>query len=163
MLVLGIDPGLDGALALLDGNALVMAGALPTAEDTTGKRTICSRAFATFLQALVPRPDLTVIEAVHAFPRDHPVSAFSFGRTYGQLLAVLEVLEMPLIRVPPEAWKKRVLAGCDKGKDASIAYVRQRWPLANLRRTTKSRKDSHDYAEAILLAEYGRLYLQGEH
>jgi len=70
------------------------------------------------------------------------------------------MMGLPTQEVPPQTWKAVVLKGTDKSKEAAIGWASSRYPLADLRRTHLCRGPSHDRAEAICLAEWGRLYLQ---
>jgi len=159
-MVIGIDPGLKGGICLAWGNMVdgldwetfpmpVAGGGI----DLVELKNILSRT-KKFDTALV------VIEKVHSMPKQGVVSSFKFGDGFGSLKTACVFLDLPFILVTPQRWKKVVLAGYDwKGnKDASIVWVKQRYPNLSLRPTERSRVDSHGLADAVCLAEYGKIY-----
>ncbi len=161
MRILGIDPGLGGAYAVLENNEIVWTRPFPLRPDVKGKNDIDTVALYNDLIAQ-PTFDLVVLEGVHGMPGDGPVGAFTFGRTVGKLRAIVELLNVPLIEPSPQKWKGKVLAGTDKSKEAAIGWAKNRYPKANLLRTPACRKPDHNVAEAIAMAEFGRLHLLGQ-
>jgi crossover junction endodeoxyribonuclease RuvC len=89
------------------------------------------------------------------------VSVFRFGFGAGLWVGILGALGIPFERVPPQAWKKAVLAGTAKDKAAAIAYCSRRFPAASLLATPRSTKPHDGLADALCLAEYGRRLLVG--
>ena len=87
------------------------------------------------------------IEKVGATPQMGVVSAFTFGRSYGWLLGVLDALRIPYEFVTPQKWQKAM--GCLTGGDKNVskAAAQRLWP---------SLKITHANADALLIAEYGR-------
>ena len=155
-MLIGIDPGLKGGICLawetLDWVTYpmpVMGGGLDLVELKT---------------ILTPpgmeRAKLVVIEKVHSMPKQGVASSFKFGDGFGSLKGLCVGLGLPFILVTPQKWKKTILAGYDwKGnKDTSIVWVKQRYPGLSLRPTERSRVDSHGLADAVCLAEYGKIY-----
>ena len=116
--VMGIDPGLDGAVAVI-----LPAGAeahvTPTiAAAGGGKRRLDA---AGMLVLLERHPiALAVIEAVGPMPKQGVVSTFRFGVGFGTWLGMLAALRIPHLAVTPHAWKKAILAGTTKDKGAAI-------------------------------------------
>ena len=96
-----------------------------------------------------------VVESVHAMPGNGAVSMFKFGKGCGEILGILAALGVVIHEPTPQAWKKAMLAGTDKGKDASIQVAENLFPEINL--VPKGCRKPHDgMAEALLMAEYGR-------
>ncbi len=148
MIVVGIDPGKKGALVRITDvtqEALVM--------PLIGKE-IDSFAISQWLKE--QRPDLVVMEKVGARPNQGVVSMFNFGDGYGKVKGVLETLAIPYQLVTPQAWKKVVLSGTAKDKDAAIQYVANRYPDLELI-PPRCRKPHDGIADATCLAEYARL------
>ncbi len=84
MLVLGIDPGSSGGLALIKNSntlpQIILALRMPTVT-IYGKKIIDTKKIATELQS---HPiDVSIIEKVHAMPRQGVTSSFQFGRNFG--------------------------------------------------------------------------------
>ena len=128
--VLGIDPGLDGGVALiLPGGA--EAHVTPTlAAGQGGKRLFDTTGMLNLLRA---HPiDLAVIEAVGPMPKQGVTSTFRFGEGYGLWLGMLAALGIPVQTVKPQAWKKVILAGTPKDKAAAVQYVQRRYPAVSL-------------------------------
>jgi crossover junction endodeoxyribonuclease RuvC len=125
--ILGIDPGLDGAVAAL-GSWGVTASVTPTlAASRGGKRRFDVTGMIALLEA---RPvELAVIEAVGTMPRQGLASTFRFEVGYGLWLGLLAALRIPHLTVLPPAWKKVVLAGTSRNKAAAIELARRRFPL----------------------------------
>jgi hypothetical protein len=75
------------------------------------------------------------------------VSAFSFGRGYGNLEMALTAAGIPFERVRPQVWQKAM--GCmTKGdKNISKAKAQELFP---------DKKATHWSSDALLIAEYGR-------
>lgn len=156
MLILGIDPGLDGALALVRGPELLAVHDLPS-EPTGGGGTVKRRLAAGMLAALLRealrehRDDaLVVIEYVSAGSGQGVASSFSFGDTAGCLRGVVQTLGLRIEYVTPAAWKRAMRVPADKSTARTIAAAR--WPAqAGL----FARVRDHNRAEASLLAAHG--------
>ena len=153
MRIIGIDPGLDGGIAILTEHG-VEAHPMPTSVMNSSRREIdVCRLDALF--DLYPSYDLVVIENVQSDPKFGSASSFTFGKGFGAALAVIQLRGLPHLRVRPQEWKATVLAGTDKSKEAAIAHVQRLYPTLNLILPGK-RKPSHDLAEAVCLARYGK-------
>ena len=153
MRVLGIDPGLGGALAMLDTE---LPGALAIADIPTvlvshgrGRRREINEAM---LASLLRRyePDVAWLERVHSLPKQGVSSTFSFGVTYGVIRGVLAALSVPVNLVTPQEWKKHHRIGKEKAF-ARAAAVRL-FP-SHAERFDRVKDDGR--AEAALLALYG--------
>lgn len=115
---------------------------------------INARQIATWLK--IAHPTFCVIEQAQAMPKQGVTSMFNYGRGYGKLLGVLEALGVPHETVRPTAWKKVVLAGTKKDKDAAIEHVMRAYPGIPL--VWGRRKVPHDgIADAACLAEYAKI------
>ena len=93
------------------------------------------------------------IEAVHAFPGQGVTAMFSFGRNYGFLRGILIALQIPLLEVAPQKWKrdlglKFTAQDSKKDKKNGSKQLAQQW--------FPSLKITHATAEALLIAEWGR-------
>lgn len=140
--ILGIDPGLSGAWALLFPDNSVTAGDLPTVAGEIDVPTLAK---------LLRAADIAfaVVEDVHAMPGQGVSSTFKFGRAHGAVLGCLLTLEIPVHPVPPTRWKKHLRLSADK--EASRALALRTWPASDC----FGRKKDHGRAEAALLALWG--------
>lgn len=127
-LTIGIDPGLSGGIAVLSGMHVLQLHKMPVIKNGT-KKVIDTHALVELLQGY-DHAGLTVIEKVHAMPKQGVSSTFTFGFGCGILEGVLAGLSMPMAYVTPQAWQKSMFNGIDAalGKKRSTAFARKRWP-----------------------------------
>jgi len=161
--VIGIDPGLHGAAA-------VITGGIPGIYDTptlkaengfqkkkkNGKRVKKYKnvySVPAMVRILSPYKDCAhvFLEKIHAMPGQGTASMFTMGEGYGLWQGIITALGMPLTLVTPQTWKKAMMEGMTKGKDASILRAGQLYPDL-----VEVFAKHHDRAESLLIAEYGR-------
>jgi len=151
-MILGIDPGLDGGLAIIDGSAIELLETIPT-QTKSGfiKRQVDAQKLSNILRVY---PDLVCyLEGVASRPGQGVASVFSFGDTYGAIRGVLGALNIPVYTVSPSKWKKALEVS---SKEDSLKAIKDLYPLL------KMRKKDHNLAEAILIALYGKEMRQNE-
>lgn len=154
----GIDPGLHGGIAVLNEPAEVSFAIMPVNGGV-----ICTSALRSYFYNDWSSEHNTriIIEKVGAMPKQGVSSTFKFGMGYGQLIGMCQTLELPFTLVTPQAWKKAVLAGTDKSKEAAIAFCRREYPNVNL--IPERCRVPHDgIADALCLAHYGRYFMRQE-
>jgi len=127
--VIGIDPGICGAIAVFDWytKKLVEIIDMPTLEVESGKtkkRHISAVSLANYLVGFTDTH--IVIEKVGAMPGQGVTSMFNFGRSAGIIEGVVAALEMPNTYVAPATWTKAV--GRAAGKDASRMRAMELFP-----------------------------------
>ena len=151
-MILGIDPGLDGGIALLEGNAIALLETIPT-EPKGGfiKRQVDAQKLSNILR--VYPISVCYLERVASRPGQGVGSVFSFGDTYGAIRGVLGALNIPTYTVAPQTWKKELKIS---SKDDSLKAIKELYPLL------KMRKKDHNIAEALLLALYGKKERENE-
>ena len=142
----GIDPGKEGALAMLrDGH--MQAVNLPYdgahMDMPWLQRWVQDHRDGDFVKLLV-------IEKVNAFGMGK-TSAFTFGHGVGKLECLAELMGWPMEMAAPTSWQKRVLRKTTKDKSVALAHVRQRWPSVEL---PANKKKAEGIADACCLAEY---------
>jgi hypothetical protein len=158
---IGIDPGFDGAVALMSqgpDDVRVSLFDTPTLEVWGGakrKRHYHIVEMVKILKENMPI-QIAALEDVHSMPKQGVASSFVFGRGLGIWEGILTALGIPIQMVSPQRWKKLMLAGCGKEKDASRLRASQLFPQAEL-----SLKKHHGRAEALLMAEYIRQAYRG--
>lgn len=139
---MGVDPGANGGIAwITDGKACVEK--MPdTLQDLW--ELICD-IHPNRLCEKQP-PIKAYIEQVSSSPQMGVVSAFSFGRGYGNLEMALTAAAIPFERVRPQVWQEAL--GCmTKGdKNVSKRKAQELFP---------DRKITHATADALLIAHYG--------
>jgi crossover junction endodeoxyribonuclease RuvC len=155
MRFIGIDPGVNGAVAALDEDRAEVLD-IPTFWVTKGtkrRQVYDLPVFFALLEYVGHRGASTyIVEDVHAMPGQGVTSMFSMGYGVGAIHGMLTALGRPFELVTPQRWKKELLAGVAT-KDKKAAYVKasRLYPGVDL----GSRND-HGRAEALLIAEYGR-------
>lgn len=140
MIYIGIDPGKDGALAIISEDGL--SEAIP--YDT--------QAYKSALSGL-QGPSVAVLEHVNAMPKQGVTSMFNFGEGFGYLKGLLDAYGIPYELVRPQKWKKEFGIS---GKNQSIEVCKRLFPGVNLKKTDRCKKDHDGMAEALLMAEYAR-------
>ena len=152
MLVVGIDPGLEGAIAFLLDGQLLSVSDLPTVEVKHGKGSRKELSPALLHDMLVHteiRIHKATVEDVNSFGMGR-TSAFRFGQNVGTILSVLACCGIRTEMVIPGKWKKTF--GLGKDKELSRAAAIKMWPDQS---HYFSRKKDDGRAEACLIAEYG--------
>ena len=148
--VVGIDPGLKGGIALLGDDGGASALPMPLIGSKPDIDTLRSI-------LLEHSPKVVVLEKVHSMPKQGVASTFKLGLGYGMIQGALQALGVPFVLVTPQTWKKYVLEGTKKDKDAAVEYVVQRYPWVDLKPGQK-RKAHDGMADALCIATYGREY-----
>jgi len=168
MNILGIDPGIGGALAIIkvaDRAPVAVEGLMaidmPVVEVDGAKSYVCGAGLRTFLMNERLPPFHAFIERVNAMPVLHdrktgerrPMaasSAFQFGDSFGSVRTAVAVVGIPFTIISSPAWKKyHGLKGSDK--EAS----RRRAIELSGSQEFFSRKKDQGRAEAYLIALYG--------
>lgn len=156
-LTFGIDPGHDGGIACIPGIAKSEVAALVWNDD--GLDVLGLRRFIDdTLDVWGPCEPLIVIEKVHAMPKQGTVSMFTFGAGFGELKAVAKFCQIPWALVPPQTWKKSVLAGTDKSKGATVAWAHRTYPALVSALTKKSGLPHMGKVDALAIAHYGHYF-----
>lgn len=144
-IVVGIDPGMSGAIAFLDSyGRFVAAHDLKYISDGE-----TSYVDGLWLTKLIMAGSLEVfLERVAAMPKQGVASTFKFGSGFGSILGALSVTSCKVKLVTPFQWKRGMQLSRDK--NASLEMARQFYPEAPL-----SLKKHEGRAEALLLARWG--------
>lgn len=161
MNIIGIDPGLDGALAIIEPVEKVVYDT-PTftkkvargtkREYDLRRMTVWLRPWANQERGGVRVPTHVFIENIHSMPGQGVRSTFSLGYGVGAWHGILIALGLAYNLVTPQKWKKHFgLLG--KDKDASRHLAQKLWPD---RAVLFERKKDDGRADAMLIAEYGR-------
>lgn len=147
-LVVGIDPGLTGAFACVEGEHLRWVEDTPIAGG--------SIAIPLLDQLYDPAEygpwHLTgqpvAIEHVHAMPKNGSIGSFSLGKSYGTMLGYFSANGHRITHVAPTEWKSTFRLN-GKDKDAARLLAIELWPaMAGSFR----RKKDQGRADAALIA-----------
>jgi len=146
--ILGVDPGLTGALALhRDGEWILLD--MPIAGDAK-RREINGPELCRFLRE--HQPDHAYLEYAAARPGQGVSSMFKFGVSYGATKMALAACGVPYTIVIPMKWKPAV--GIQTGADKEASRLRALQLFSDLA-AYLSRKKDHARADAMLLTYFG--------
>ena len=154
MILIGIDPGVSGAIAFLnDDLGLRHVFDMPVMALSGKKQQVnpaeLGKLFRVWLCDVPVENTTAYVERVAAMPPQGVASSFNFGVSYGIVKGVLGALQIPMVLVSPAVWKRRAgLTG--KPKDASRTLAQQLYPAAPL-----GRKKDVGRADSILIARFG--------
>ena len=154
MIVLSIDPGLSGAIAVFIDDLLVAVIDTPTHELTRNnktKRQISASGLAAIFRDY--KPEHVIVEKVSAMPGQGVTPMFSFGRGFGLIEGIVGAFEIPATYVMPSVWTKGIGRGL--GKDASRARACELYPVWE---KSFARVKDDGRADAVLI---GAWYLKG--
>ena len=162
MRILGIDPGLSGALAVLDfvdfDSTLVSVIDVPTVNEKA-KRRVWIAPLTEWIMELDPAPSFAFIERAQAMPEQGASSGFIYGRAVGYLESAVLCAGMRLRTAEPASWKRKLgLIGKDKAESQALAQK-----LVKNIGDSLTRKKDHNRAEAMLIAIYGAGQLRQQH
>ena len=155
MLVIGIDPGISGAICFFEGGQVKEIIDMPTmADGKKNKRQINGpQTYNEIYSRIkkVSKNDITVvIEQVSAMPGQGVTSMFNFGQSFGVLKGICSAMQLSMQFVRPAKWKKYF--GLIKAeKDASRTKVIEIFPYIS---SQLSRKKDSNKADAILIASF---------
>lgn len=148
MLFIGIDPALrSGAVGCIDHHGAYIGGfEIQTMLDDRIDPLALRRGF---IDLIDKRDAMFCIEDVFVRSGQGMSSSAKFMRACGSIEATAHLMNMPVLRVFPQKWKKAM--GLTSEKEDSLVMARDLWPSAPL-----ARKKDNNLAEAILLAEFAR-------
>ena len=125
--ILGIDPGLYGALAFVEMVAgtprcqIVDMPIAPTLVNGVLRNRVNKAALDELFSLKRHTIRCVVVEDVHALPKDGPVQAFTFGYGLGLLHGICQVYDLSVVNVPPQVWKSKYGLNSDKHKSRAVA------------------------------------------
>ena len=153
MKIIGIDPGLSGAIAVLENNKVLNIFDIPVmSEGKKNKRQLNSALLVNLLKENINKEEqvAVVVEQVNAMPGQGVTSMFNFGQTFGALKGICAALELPIFFVRPSKWKKHFEL-INSSKDASRTKAIEMYPkLSN----QLSKKKDVNKSDAILIARF---------
>ena len=153
MKIIGIDPGLSGAIAILENNRVLKIFDMPVmSEGKKNKRQLNSAQLVKLLSDYISDKDevSVVVEQVNAMPGQGVTSMFNFGQTFGAIKGICAALELPIFFVRPSKWKKHFEL-INASKDSSRTKAIEMYPkLSN----QLAKKKDVNKSDAILIARF---------
>ena len=153
MRIIGIDPGLSGAIAVLDDQKVKCIFDMPVmSEGKKNKRQLNSALLVSLLKENINSKEDTIIvvEQVNAMPGQGVTSMFNFGQTFGAIKGISAALGLPIFFVRPAKWKKHFEL-INSSKDASRTKAIEMYPLLS---GQLSKKKDVNKSDAILIARF---------
>lgn len=167
-LFVGIDCGLDGAIAVISDDEVAFFDTPTLATGHGNRRAYDVGRMASILRGFTidPTENITVkmiaLETQQAMPpvlrgrRQGTTSSFTTGVGFGAWQGVIAGVGYPFELVHPLRWKKAMMPNAPKEKDASVLFASRLFPKWADKLTTERGRALHGRADALLLAEYMR-------
>jgi hypothetical protein len=155
--IIGIDPGLKGAFAVLEtatGHLLDKMPMPDSVQDLHKFLTSIKSAFPTVFIACEKAQTVPKLQSLK--------SAHTSGRNFGKLEAVIQLLYIPTQYFPPVTWQAELHKGADGPgpKDKSLSVAKNLWPCESFTfecETKRKPLKPHDgLVDAMLIAEFLR-------
>ncbi len=155
MLIIGIDPGISGAICFFENGEVKEILDMPNmAEGKKNKRQINGPQIYNEISKRIinisKKEVVVVIEQVAAMPGQGVTSMFNFGQSFGVLKGICSAMQLSMHFVRPAKWKKYFNL-IKTEKDASRTKVIEIFPYIS---SQLSRKKDSNKADAILIASF---------
>ena len=155
MLIIGIDPGIKGAICILKDGVVIDVFDMPVMPvGKKNKSQVNGSQIYNEIQKVIENKDKqdikVVIEQVSAMPGQGVTSMFNFGQSYGVLKGIFSAMQIPMDFVSPVKWKKYFNL-INTQKDSSRTKAIEFFPYISAK---LSRKNDANKADAILIASF---------
>jgi crossover junction endodeoxyribonuclease RuvC len=155
MLIIGIDPGISGAICFFENGKILDVVEMPTmTEGKKNKRQVNGSQVYNEISKKIKQVDKkdikVIIEQVSAMPGQGVTSMFNFGQSFGILKGMCSAMRLPMYFVRPVKWKK-YFSLINSEKDASRTKAIEIFPYFS---PNLSKKKDSNKADAILIASY---------
>ena len=153
MIIIGIDPGVSGAISILEDKKVIKVFDMPTMIDgKKNKMQVNGSQVTNIIKENLHnnKETIIVVEHVNAMPGQGVTSMFNFGQSFGVIKGVCAALSLPIYFVRPTKWKKHFNL-IKTNKEASRTKVIEVYPEIS---SKLSRKKDSNKADAILIARY---------
>lgn len=157
MIILGIDPGISGAVAYYDTNQEKVTHVcdMPTETvEVSGKTRPRVSAHGIYQLLWDSGANHVAIEKVGGLPGQSGSASFNFGRGVGVIIGSAAALQFQIEEIAPVTWKAKLRVPKDKVAAASRATEMMPHLSHEWRHKTRA-----DRAEAAMIAVYARRYL----
>ena len=153
MIIIGIDPGLSGGIAVLENNKVLNMFDMPVMpEGKKNKRQLNSAQLVSLIKENIKSDEeiAVVVEQVNAMPGQGVTSMFNFGQTFGAIKGICAALGLPIFFVRPSKWKKHFEL-INSSKDASRTKAIEMYPSLS---DDLAKKKDVNKSDAILIARF---------
>ena len=155
MIIVGIDPGIAGAICFFSSGNVIDVIDMPTmAEGKKNKKQVNGRQIYNEIMLIknkfMNEKMSVIVEQVSAMPGQGVTSMFNFGQSFGVLKGVCAAMQLPIFFVRPAKWKKYYDL-INSQKDSSRVKAIEMFPKFS---SILSRKKDSNKADAMLIANY---------
>ena len=155
MLIIAIDPGINGAICFFEDGEVKDVIEMPTmAEGKKNKRQVNGRQMFNELTVRINKYNTkninVIVEQVSAMPGQGVTSMFNFGQSFGVIKGICAAMQLPIFFVRPAKWKKHFEL-INSQKDASRTKAIEMFPKIS---SILSKKKDSNKADAILIASF---------
>ena len=155
MLIISIDPGINGAICFFENGEVKDVLEMPTmAEGKKNKRQVNGHQMYNELSYRIKKYNTqninVVVEQVSAMPGQGVTSMFNFGQSFGVIKGICAAMQLPIFFVRPAKWKKHFEL-INTQKDASRTKAIEMFPKIS---SILSKKKDSNKADAILIASF---------
>ena len=155
MLIIAIDPGINGAICFFENGQVKDVLEMPTmAEGKKNKRQINGHQMYNELSSRINGYNTqninVIVEQVSAMPGHGVTSMFNFGQSFGVIKGICAAMQLPIFFVRPAKWKKHFEL-INTQKDASRTKAIEMFPKIS---SILSKKKDSNKADAILIASF---------
>ena len=153
MFIIGIDPGISGALCFMEHGKIIDVIDMPSmADGKKNKNQLNSAQLVNIIKRhILPNKEtFVIVEQVSAMPGQGVTSMFNFGQSFGILKGICSAMNLPMYFVRPAKWKK-YFSLINASKDASRTKAIEIFPYFSV---NLSKKKDANKADAILIASY---------
>ena len=155
MLIIGIDPGISGAICFFENGKIIDVIDMPNmSEGKKNKKQENGAQISNEIKQRIANKKndeiKVVIEQVAAMPGQGVTSMFNFGQSFGVLKGICSALQLSTYFIRPAKWKKYFNL-INSSKDASRTKAIEIFPYFS---SNLSKKKDSNKADAILIASY---------
>ena len=111
MYIIGIDPGISGAICFFENGKIIDVIEMPSmAEGKKNKRQVNGNQLFNEISSRLSESNQdkvrVVVEHVTAMPGQGVTSMFNFGQSFGVIKGICSAMQLPIYFVRPTKWKK---------------------------------------------------------
>ena len=155
MFIIGIDPGISGAICFFENGKIIEIIDMPIMNDgkKNKKQVNGAQIYNEIYEQIknIPKHEINVIlEQVSAMPGQGVTSMFNFGQSFGVIKGICAAMRLPLHFVRPAKWKKYFNL-LNSEKQASRTKAIEIFPEISHK---LSKKKDINKADAILIASF---------
>ena len=155
MFIIGIDPGISGAICFFENGKIIEIIDMPIMNDgkKNKKQVNGAQIYNEIYEQIknIPNHEINVVlEQVSAMPGQGVTSMFNFGQSFGVIKGICAAMRLPLHFVRPAKWKKYFNL-LNSEKQASRTKAIEIFPDISHK---LSKKKDINKADAILIASF---------